>query len=153
MKALVPVLLLALAAIANAQSDGNYDAVYGYSSVDYDISTKTIIAYTETDLDNSLEVYYQAVVTGVFKNVTSNTTLATNTVVDTVDNGYVSLEFDLTAPTPGSTYQMTGDHKGTMIVDQNRCDVTCGMQWVDYDYFNFYTSLGIVSSDLYSFIE
>jgi hypothetical protein len=89
-----------------AQESGT--GISGYTSIDYDEDTNTVMAYSETDLDYSLIGSYQAY---LLLTVTKDSYIVTSgSARDHDDAGFIALEFDL-AGEPGSTYNATGRHR------------------------------------------
>ena len=84
----------------------------GYSAIDWDASSSTVIGYSETDLDDNVQAYYQAEVWAYILDQNGNQ-LATATRVDkdNNNNGVISVVIQV----PGQynmTYTIHGHHRG-----------------------------------------
>jgi hypothetical protein len=82
--------------------------ISGYTSIDYDEFTNTVMAYSETELDYELVGDYQAYV-GLTVTKDASGIVASGSARDYYDDGFISIEFDF-AGEPGS-YTATGRHR------------------------------------------
>lgn len=94
--------LLTVSAMAQA-------IVSGYTSIDYDESTNTVIAYSETDMDYSLVGEYRAYV-NLTVTRSSGGTAAYGSANDTHGNGFASLFLEF-AGVADTTYTAVGRHR------------------------------------------
>ena len=101
---IVITFLCLLTATAAAQA-----TVSGYTSIDYDESTNTIIAYSETDMDYSLVGEYRAYVTMTVRK-DSGIIVAYGSANDNRGNGFASILLEF-AGEPNTTYTAVGRHR------------------------------------------
>lgn len=101
---MVVTFLCLLTVSATAQAN-----VSGYTSIDYDESTNTVIAYSETDTDYSLVGEYRAYVTMTVRK-DSGSIVANGSANDTHGNGFASILLEF-AGEPNTTYTAVGRHR------------------------------------------
>lgn len=89
-----------------AQDQDESDSIYGFTSIDYDSSSNQVTAYSETDADNPLDIYYWAELTLVVQDQNGNV-LAT--AYGSSDYSYSDATITLAA-NPSTTYTATGSH-------------------------------------------
>lgn len=105
---LAAILMIAFMTSARlqAQDEEESDSIYGFTSIDYDSSSNQITAYSETDADNPLDIYYWAELTLDVKDQHGNV-LAT--AYGSSDYSYSDATITLAA-NPSTTYTATGSH-------------------------------------------
>ncbi|HEX8070939.1 MAG TPA: hypothetical protein VF546_13370 [Pyrinomonadaceae bacterium] len=138
--------LLTTAAAAQEYRSG----VSGYTSIDYDEFTNTVMAYSETDVDYYVAGDYQAYVSlTVTKD--SSTVVASGSARDYYGDGYVAIEFDF-AGEGGSTYTATGRHRAyAQLWDYD--DYYYPYRYFYYDnwYFSYFEGYGVYNPWYYWF--
>ena len=108
----------------------------GYSVIDYDASTGLIIGYSETDLDDAAQAYYQARVSATLVDQNGQT-LSAGLATDTqgANGGEIGTTVAATAQ-PNMTYTIHGHHSG--IADYSIEADNGGLNWFDaYEYTMF----------------
>jgi hypothetical protein len=107
---MVALVTFLLVSPAHGQEEGN-NGVYGYTSLDYDPSTKELTGYSETDEDGSLQVDYRP-------HVSATLTDQNNKVLGSASqSGYSSASVTIYATgATGVTYTMAGSH--FLVLDQ-----------------------------------
>ena len=93
--------------------------IYGFTTIDFDNASDTVIAYCETDIDYSLQGEYEAMVHCSIINDNTGSEVTTRYNEDPGGyNGYVDVELEVTG-TPGTPYTASGVHSGVaLLVDQ-----------------------------------
>jgi hypothetical protein len=99
------ICLLTSAATAQA-------TIYGYTFIDYDEETNTVMAYSETELDYSLVGEYQAYV-ALTVTKSSGGVAASGSTYDTHGNGLAVIEREF-AGEPDTTYTAIGNHRAKL---------------------------------------
>ena len=101
---IVTAFLCLFAVSARAQA-----SVYGYTFIDYDEETNTVMAYSETDIDYSLVGNYRPYVALTVTNG-SGGLVASGSAYDFYDYDYAVVELDF-AGTPDTSYTAVGSHR------------------------------------------
>ncbi len=86
----------------------------GYSAIDWDYSSNSLIGYSETDLDPDVAAYYEARVDATIQDQ-NGTVIASDSNIDT--NSANGGETAVTLDAPGQhgiTYTINGSHSGRM---------------------------------------
>lgn len=150
LKVLIMVSCLAFVASvalhAQEYDDSSQENAYGYSDISFDSVHNIVTGYSETDLDPDTQTYYQARLTAKLT-LDNGTVLASRTVVDPNENGYVGLTLSV-AGSPSVNYTISGTHSGMLIPIP---DAPIGQNYIDgYDFFPW-NSHGIYFDGLFDF--
>lgn len=140
--ALLLVLIWSRPAISQEIDDGDAGGAYGYTSIDYDADSGQVTAYSETDIDPDLEIYYAPTLGFAVYDQDNNFITGSwqNGCTKYFDGGTFSWSCQFAA-TPSNTYTAYGDH-GAELLQQYSCTDDCYDSYIDYVNFFELEDLG-----------
>src|SRR5437588_687805 len=124
---------------AAAQEFGS--GVSGYTSIDYDDSTNTVMAYSETDVDYDMGGDYQAYV-GLTVTNDSGLIVASGSARDYDEVGSVAIELDF-AGELDTTYTAVGRHRAYAYLWDYDDFYPYRIFYYDDWYFTYFEGVGI----------
>lgn len=131
-------------------------SVDGYTSIEYDEFTNTVVAYSETTVDYDLMYDYQAYVT--LSVVDSNLTpIGSRSARDSFDNGFISVTLEFSAA-PDTIYTAKGTHRAYAQLynydyDYGYYPYRQYYYYYDYWWYGFYEGQGIYTPWYYRFFH
>lgn len=126
-------------------------AITGYTSIDYDHFSNTIVAYSETVADYDLVGDYNVYVS-LYVVDQNNAAVVSRSASDTSGDGRVAVTVHVSA-TPGNKYTAKGSHKGYANLFGYSDTYPYRIFYYDRWWFGFYEGQGIYQPWFYRFIN